>query len=362
MFEGIKRFFLHRAMQKVANKHQPQPLPDEVKNIAVWQFGGVGDMLLATPVLQALAKKYVNANIYIWCSYPDFAAFLKRLPQVQGIDAFKIYDFDLRSLRKPDSRNQLLHIMAEMKKQDVDLLVNLHHPRQLDWWAVEWLVLAQLKPRFVLGFSPDALQGSVLDAWLPSSVVTTQHYITTYQQLLAKIDVESDTQLSFPIDEQEQAQAQALLEDVPDMRVCLHMGGRRLSMENKMWDVECFIDLAKRLLVDGITPVLIGVDSEADAAEVLLQAVPQAVSLVGQTNLGTMAAVIGQSKLLVGHDSGPFHIAVAMQTPVVVICGRPDAEPEYLQYEQDDVVVLTADSPQQIAVDDVYQAAKGLLA
>jgi len=227
---------------------------------------------------------------------------------------------------------------------------------------VEWLVLAQLKPRFSLGFSPDAVQGSVLDAWLPSSIVTTQHYTTTYQQLLAKIDVQSDRQLCFPVNEKEQVQAQALLEAVPDMRVCLHMGGRRLRMENKMWDVVRFIDLAKRLLADGITPVLIGVESEADAAEALLAQVPQAVNLVGQTSLGSMAAVIGQSKLLIGHDSGPFHIAVAVQTPVVVICGRPDAEPEYLQYEQDDVVVFTADSPQLIAVDDVYQAAKGLLA
>jgi len=361
MFEGIKRFFLYRAMQKLANKHQPQTLPEDVRNIAVWQFGGVGDMLLATPVLQALAKKYANANIYVWCSYPDFAAFLRRLPQVQGIDSFKIYDFDLRSLRKPDSRNQLLHIMTEMKKQGVDLLVNLHHPRQLDWWAVEWLVLSQLKPRFALGFSPDAVQGSILDTWLPSSMVTKQHYTVTYQQLLANIDVQSDRQLCFPVNEQEQAQAQALLEAVPDTRVCLHMGGRRLRMENKMWDVARFMDLAKRLLADGMTPVLIGVESEAEAAETLLAQVPQAVNLVGQTSLGSMAAVIGQSKLLIGHDSGPFHIAVAIQTPVVVICGRPDAEPEYLQYEQDDVVVLTADSPQQIAVDDVYQAAKGLL-
>jgi len=362
MFEAIKRFFLHRAMQKVANKHQPQTLPDEVKSIAVWQFGGVGDMLLATPVLQALHKQYPNADIHLWCSYPDFAKFLSRLPQVQSIDAFKVYDFDLRSLRTSNVRHRLLHIMAKMQKQNVDVLVNLHHPRQLDWWAVEWLVLAQLKPRFALGFSPDMVQGSVLDAWLPSSMVTTQHYTTTYQQLLAKIGIESDKQLLLPVDEKDMVQAQALLEDMPDMRVCLHMGGRRLSMENKMWDVECFIALAKLLVADGVTPILIGVESEADAGQALIQAVPQAVNLIGQTSLETMAAVIGCSDMLIGHDSGPFHIAVAVKTPVVVICGRPDAEPEYLQYDKNDVVVFTADTPQQIGVDDVYHAAKGLLA
>ncbi len=362
MFEKIKRFLLHRAMQKLADKHQPRVMPEKVRNIALWQFGGVGDMLLATPVLHALHARYPDAAIHVWCAYPEFADFLHRLPQVRSINAFKVYDFDLRTLKKADVRHQFLQIVAAMKQQDVDVLVNLHHPRQLDWWAVEWLLLAQLEPRFSLGFSPDAVRGSVLDAWLAASEVSKQHYTASYQQLLAKVAIPCDRQLRFPVEDADIKQAQTLLADVPEARVCLHMGGRRLQMEDKMWAVSRFIEVAKRLVQDGFTPVLIGVASEAGAGARLCAAVPEAVNLIGKASLGVSAAIIGQSKALIGHDSGPFHLAVAVQTPVVVICGRPDAEPEYLQYDSDEVVVLTASSPQRISVDEVYEAAKGLLA
>jgi len=140
------------------------------------------------------------------------------------------------------------------------------------------------------------------------------------------------------------------------------MGARRLAMEGKLWALESFISLSNRLIADGVQPVLIGVESESDLGDQFHQAVPQALNLIGKTSLGEMAAIIKKSNILIGHDSGPFHIAVAVHTPVVAICGRSDAEPEYIAYDQDDVVVLTADIPEDIRVDEVYQASKCLLA
>jgi len=197
MFAGIKTFILRRVMQKMAAKHQPKILPKDVKNIVVWQFGGVGDMLLTTPVLEALHKQYPQAAIHIWCSYPDFAVFLQSLPQVESVQIFKVYDFDVRTLSQSNVRHQLLNILAVMQNQRADILVNLHHPRQLDWWAVEWWIMSQLKPKFSMGFSPDALKSTLLDAWLPSNVVTEQHYTTSYQQLLAKAGIHCDTSTFF---------------------------------------------------------------------------------------------------------------------------------------------------------------------
>jgi len=129
-----------------------------------------------------------------------------------------------------------------------------------------------------------------------------------------------------------------------------------------MWETSSFIELAQAWVDDGIVPVLIGVESEQEAGKMLCQAVPQAINIIGKTSMGEMAAVIKQARLFVGHDSGPFHIAVAVNTPAVAICGRPNAEPEYIAYDKDDVVVLIGDAPEQITVDDVYQKAKGLLA
>jgi len=363
MLTKIKLFFIRRLMKKLAKKHKPQAMPSQVKNIAVWQFGGLGDMLLATPVLTALAEEFPDADIHVWCSHPQFADFLLRLPQVQSVNPFPVYDFDTRTLEKKQVRYALNTCVAAMDRQKVEVLVNLHRPKLLDWWMVEWQVMAHLKPALSLGFQPNDIQGSLLDVSLPENIVPSQHYTQSYQQLLQQADITCGRQTCFPMIEEEKQAASDMLSTVAEKPwFCLHMGGRRLALEDKLWSVASFVKLTQQLVKDGFTPVLLGVESEADIGQKLCDEVPQTLNLIGKTSMGEMAAVIAQAPLLIGHDSGPFHLAVAVQTPVVVICGRPDAEPEYLQYEQDNVVVLTADSPQQIDLDDVYQAAKGLLA
>jgi heptosyltransferase-2/heptosyltransferase-3 len=48
------------------------------------------------------------------------------------------------------------------------------------------------------------------------------------------------------------------------------------------------------------------------------------VSLAGQTDLPTLAAVYRRCSLVIGPDSGPLHLAVAMGTPTVHLYGPVD--------------------------------------
>jgi len=362
MLAKIKQFVLRRAMNRLAIKHQPHSLPKEVKYIAVWQFGGVGDMLLATPVLEALHKQYPHANIHVWCSYPKFSLFLNQFSYVKSIHSLPIYDFDVRTLCKASVRRKLKNIMDAMKKQHPDILVNLHVPKLLDWWVVEWWILNKIKPNHTLGFMPQEIRYSLLDTYLSSDIVNQQHYTISYQQLLAKAGILAGTQTYFPIQEEEKARAEQLIKSIPsNKRVCLHMGGRRLAMENKMWSLANFIELGQKMISDGMIPILIGVENERDMGSKLCKHVSPVLNLIGETSMGEMAAIVATSRLFIGHDSGPFHIAAAMQTPSLAICGRPDAEPEYIAYHQENVMVLTADNPEDITVNDVYLASKKLL-
>lgn len=350
-------FFMSRLCVK--QKQSNVPTSENVKNIVLWQFGGVGDMLLATPVVLALSKRFPNAKIHIWCSDPNFATFLKYFPQVEAIHAFVVYDFDMRTLLHQTQRQKLHHVLHNMQRIKPDLLVNLHVPALLDWWAVEWWLMQRLEPTFKMGFYPETVKNNTfLDASLSSVERKNIHYTTLYQKLLGKADITCGVDTLFPVPKESYHKAKFLLEQSGVIRgktyVCVHMGGRRLKVENKMWAVSSFEELIRKIIGQGLCPVLIGVPSEQSLGDQLCSEVSGVVNLIGKTNIDEMVALISLADGFIGHDSGPFHIAVAVATPAVAICGRPDSEPEYLKYDKDHVVVLMADTPDDIQVDDVF--------
>ena len=368
MFAGVKQLFLRSFMHYQAGTSATPslaPAGSEVRNIDVWQFGGVGDMLLATPVIRALGCAYPDAAIRVWCSDPVFAGFLGRIPKVEHIDRFPVYDFDARTLFRHAVRTSLQAIRDEMRAIEADVVVNLHIPALLDWWAVEWWLIRQLQPRYALGFDPRFIQhGSIYQASLNASVRDGLHYTKLYGRLMDVAGIPCDERTEFPLRDSDRERASELLAEhglaTVRRRVCLHIGGRRLKVEGRMWPVERFADLASRLLANDMVPVLVGVQNERPMGEQLCDKVPECINLIGCTNLDEMAALVSLADGFVGHDSGPFHVAVAVGTPCVAICGRPDAEPEYLNYERDDVAALIADAPELISTDAVMQQAMRL--
>jgi ADP-heptose:LPS heptosyltransferase len=360
---SLKRAMLRLCMRRMA-MHKPSAIPARIRNIAVWQFGGVGDMLLATPVIRALHEAYPEADIEIWSSTPSFADFLLHLPKVVMTRAFPVYDFDMRTLLRRPVRRALKAQLATMRASLPDLLVNLHVPAMLDWWAVEWWLIRRLAPAFSLGFDPVFTgKRSVFDVSLSAEERVGIHYTRFYRQLLEKAGMACGEQTVFPLTDEERKTATVLLaesESQTKRKVCMHIGARRLKLEGKMWPLERFAALAGQLQAKGLRPVLVGVESEREMAGKLCEQVGTCVNLVGRTSLGEMAALISLCDGFIGHDSGPFHVAVAVGTPCVAICGRPDAEPEYLDYGRDDVAVLTADTPEGITVEAVLSRALGL--
>jgi lipopolysaccharide heptosyltransferase II len=94
----------------------------------------------------------------------------------------------------------------------------------------------------------------------------------------------------------------------------------------KRWPEEYFARLADKLWGSaGICSVLLGGPEEAEAAErILAQARSPLVSAVGLTTAKQLAALVARLGVVVSGDSGPLHIATAMDTPVVALFGSTD--------------------------------------
>lgn len=362
MLAALKRRAIIMAMNAVGLfgrlRRGRRKLPAKIENIALWQFGGIGDMVLATPIIRALAQAYPEARVTLICSRPQYAGFMCRFDNVAAIKGFDIYALDARTLWHKSARKSFPAMRRFLHGQGFDLIVNLHVPALIDWWAVELLLIAGSRARYCIGFQPPWLRSSwPYDAAVEAKRPLREHYVRLYAKLLATAGLPAEQHTCFPVSEDDRARAAALLASagIAERRfVCLHIGANRLKLEGKMWPIERFAGLVRRLIEVGVAPVLIGAPKEQALGKRLRGMDAGCVDLIGRTQPGEMAALIERAAACIGHDSGPFHVAVAVGTPAVAICPRPDAEAEYLAYKRRGVAVLTAASPEQIMVDDVF--------
>ena len=88
---------------------------------------------------------------------------------------------------------------------------------------------------------------------------------------------------------------------------------------------------------------MIGSDRERAVCEKVAELAPGAINLAGETTLSELAALIRRATICVTNDSGPMHLAVALDRPVVSIFGPTD--PVWAGPYRRDGAVLRADLP-----------------
>jgi len=105
--------------------------------------------------------------------------------------------------------------------------------------------------------------------------------------------------------------------------IAVHPGS---SCPSKRWPPERFAEVANTLtLRTGAQIVLVGGgETEEFSARVLSGTSGSAVDLTGMLTLGELAELLSRSRLFISNDSGPVHVAVAVNTPCVVVFGRKD--------------------------------------
>ena len=94
----------------------------------------------------------------------------------------------------------------------------------------------------------------------------------------------------------------------------------------KRWRPGAWAELLHAITAPGEALVLTGGPEEAALTAGLARLLDRPVlDLAGRTDLGTLAAVYARCRLVLGPDSGPLHLAVAVGTPSLHLYGPADA-------------------------------------
>lgn len=136
---------------------------------------------------------------------------------------------------------------------------------------------------------------------------------------------EDAARLALP--DEARARATELLADVADAGsiIVVHAGGGR---EIKQWNLDRFAEIANRLAASRSAAIVLSGDAGdralVDAVKADLEPAVRCVDLAGRADLVTLAAVLTRANLLVTGDTGPMHLAAALDVPVVAVFGPSD--------------------------------------
>jgi ADP-heptose:LPS heptosyltransferase len=128
----------------------------------------------------------------------------------------------------------------------------------------------------------------------------------------------------------------------------------------KRWPAHRYARLAAGFAARGCLPVVVGVKGEEDIARAIRDLCPDAVDLVGQTDIAALVALARAAALTVGNDTGATHVAAAGGNPVVVLFSQA-SQPELCAPRGERVRIVARPDLADLPVEEVAAEAEAAL-
>ncbi len=306
------------------------PLRD-ARRIVVRMPNWLGDVVMATPGLRALRRHAPDAHISV--QLPGvLAPLLEGSPHVDAIVAMDGRPQGVRALRREARRLRA----AGPFDYGVCLPESFSSALLLRWAGV----------RRVGGFARGGRSVLMHDAieaprhWGRRRLVAREIFVTTLLEALGCPD--DGTALELHATAAATREAGRLLGATDPSGSIVGFAPGASFGPSKQWPEASFAALADRFAARGDVVVWLGAASERPLVERIRgQMRGESRSLVGDTPLGVLAALMQRLDLLVCNDAGARHVAVASGAPVVVFMGPTALEKTAENLER--VVVLTHD-------------------
>lgn len=321
--------------------HEPEStLPPS--RILIIKPSSLGDLVHALPVLAALREAHPKAHI-AWLVNEELADLLEGHPLLDDVIRFDRRRFG-RMWRSPRILIDFLQFVGEIRRERFDLVVDLQGLIRSAFLAYASGARQRVGFRTAREFS-----------WLfyskrvrcPQDV---RHAVDRNLLIAASLGIDVD-EPRFPLGlrTEELIAAREMLQQsarragiaIPlptDPRSTPFSAGRGGGDESftavlpgarwvtKQWKPQRVAALIDRMAAAGMPPCVLlgGPDDRAYAERVFADCETTFVDLVGRTTLRELTAIIALAGRVVSCDSGPMHIAAALNKPLTAIFGPTD--------------------------------------
>jgi lipopolysaccharide heptosyltransferase III len=299
--------------------------------ILLLQLKRIGDLILTTPAIAALREHFPEADVTMVVS----SECSDLLPAISGVDRILMARRNLSDLAAFLSvAGRKFDYCVDFTRNDRSaFLAFLSNARKR---IVSYRVRDQSKSRALL--YTDFVNIRMRD-------LHTIDYNLSLLQPIGIRAVSSSLHLRLPQSAREKADALRRSWNISKSYIVLHPGSAR---PEKLWDAGRWAQVIERFgRDDGPDLILTSGASKHEQAHVAaIKNKTKIIDLSGRTDLLTLAALIGEARLLVTVDSAPMHLAAATHTPQVILFGPTN--PFHWRPRESPALILQGKTPEPI--------------
>ncbi len=285
----------------------------DINKMLIIRTDGIGDLLNATPAIALLRQNYPSAEITV-LARPFNAPVLIGNPDV---DRVLVFD------RKVEHRvlSQQLRFYHTLRQEKFDLVVAMQTA------TLPHLIAFLSGARYRLGRYQKRFRSTLTHAWRGKYQKGKTHEVDRNLELVRLIcQGEGNRQLVFNLLPDEIANVETRLASLgignDAFLIGIHPGG---SSFDKRWPEKHYAELADRLVErDNVKILLLRGPGETELTQNIQGMMQSDAVIYAPQSIRELGAILSYCNLFVCNDSGPMHLAAALNVQTVAIFGPTD--------------------------------------
>lgn len=294
--------------------------------IAVLCLPGIGDALMATPMIKVLRKNYPHAQIDIICMFGGVEYIFKNNPYINNIYLLSLY--------KQNPLKALKRIIA-LRKNAYDISILAFPAYRREYHIVSWLIGAKKRVahQFAKGYWKES---NFLNTNLVA-VDETVHNVINNLNLLRAVDInwkkylnERNISYDLHLERSDILFGEKYIHSLKWNKkniVIIHPG----SIDSpagmlKRWPKEFFISLAKNLIKRKKNILIFVGPFEVELGNEIVSSVASNRCVLVKSTFSKSVGILNVCPLLISNDNGFAHLANALKIKEIVLFGPTNPE------------------------------------
>lgn len=272
------------------------------KRILVIRAGALGDTVFGSSIIPALVNHFGNDVIIDWVAKKNIGRVFHNDPRIHHV-------FELKSRRSPLLVNKAkIQIIATSFHEPYDYAINLEHGNMFN--NVMRLVRAKIKIGMPYRFFST-----------PAKTHAVENLHIIYRSFLDESDIRYAEPSLVGAEPEKVMDKFSLPENYVVLVPANSHHDKSSSINHRAWPVSHWQKLMQLLDENRVPNIIIGGKGEDAYFSGFGQLPQHTISLVGKTGFGELISIIQGARCVITTDTGPSHIAAAVNTPVIALIG-----------------------------------------